>query len=223
MIVKRESIHGYEFDDSTLFELALTHRSVSARNNERLEFLGDSLLGLIISIEIMKKFPRSSEGELTRIRASLVNGESLSSVANQLGIGEMVLLGDGEKKSGGYRRPSILADVFEALVGAIYLDSNFETVKTLVLDMFQERIESIETKTTPTKDSKTILQEHLQSHSLPLPVYDILEEIGPDHQKDFLVECKTVLLEQNESATAGSKRKAEQAAAALTLKKLGLI
>ena len=223
MTAKKESIHGYEFDDSTLFELALTHRSVSARNNERLEFLGDSLLGLIISIEIMKKFPRSSEGELTRIRASLVNGESLANVANQLGIGEMVLLGDGEKKSGGHRRPSILADVFEALVGAIYLDSNFETVKTLVLDMFQERIESIETKTTPTKDSKTILQEHLQSHSLPLPVYDILEEIGPDHQKDFLVECKTVLLEQNESATAGSKRKAEQAAAALTLKKLGLI
>ena len=171
----------------------------------------------------MKKFPRSSEGELTRIRASLVNGESLANVANKLGIGEMVLLGDGEKKSGGYRRPSILADVFEALVGAIYLDSNFETVKTLVLDMFQERIESIETKTTPTKDSKTILQEHLQSHSLPLPVYNILEEIGPDHQKDFLVECKTVLLEQNESATAGSKRKAEQAAATLTLKKLGLI
>ena len=223
MTVKKESIHGYEFDDSTLFELALTHRSVSARNNERLEFLGDSLLGLIVSIEIMKKFPHSSEGELTRIRASLVNGESLANVANQLGIGEMVLLGDGEKKSGGYRRPSILADVFEALVGAIYLDSNFETVKTLVLDMFQERIESIETKTTPTKDSKTILQEHLQYHSLPLPVYNILEEIGPDHQKDFLVECKTVLLEQNESATAGSKRKAEQAAAALTLKKLGLI
>ena len=97
---KKESIHGYEFDDSTLFELALTHRSVSARNNERLEFLGDSLLGLIISIEIMKKFPRSSEGELTRIRASLVNGESLANVANQLGIGEMILLGDGEKKSG---------------------------------------------------------------------------------------------------------------------------
>ena len=223
MTAKKGSIHGYEFDDSNLFELALTHRSVSTRNNERLEFLGDSLLGLIISIEIMKKFPRSSEGELTRIRASLVNGESLANVANQLGIGEMVLLGDGEKKSGGYRRPSILADVFEALVGAIYLDSNFETVKTLVLDMFQERIESIETKTTPTKDSKTILQEHLQSLSLPLPVYNILEEIGPDHQKDFLVECKTVLLEQNESATAGSKRKAEQAAAALTLKKLGLI
>ena len=223
MTAKKGSIHGYEFDDSTLFELALTHRSVSARNNERLEFLGDSLLGLIISIEIMKKFPRSSEGELTRIRASLVNGESLANVANQLGIGEMILLGDGEKKSGGHRRPSILADVFEALVGAIYLDSNFETVKTLVLDMFQERIESIETKTTPTKDSKTILQEYLQSHSLPLPVYNILEEKGPDHQKDFLVECKTVLLEQNESATAGSKRKAEQAAAALTLKKLGLI
>ena len=223
MTAKKGSIHGYEFDDSTLFELALTHRSVSTRNNERLEFLGDSLLGLIISIEIMKKFPRSSEGELTRIRASLVNGESLANVANQLGIGEMVLLGDGEKKSGGYRRPSILADVFEALVGAIYLDSNFETVKTLVLDMFQEKIESIETKTTPTKDSKTILQEHLQSHSLPLPVYNILQETGPDHQKDFLVECKTVLLEQNESATAGSKRKAEQAAAALTLKKLGLI
>ena len=223
MTVKKESIHGYEFDDSTLFELALTHRSVSAQNNERLEFLGDSLLGLIVSIEIMKKFPRSSEGELTRIRASLVNGESLSSVAHQLGIGEMVLLGDGEKKSGGYRRPSILADVFEALIGAIYLDSNFETVKKLVLDIFQERIESFETKTTTTKDSKTILQEHLQSHNLPLPTYNILEERGPDHQKDFRVECKTVLLEQNESATAGSKRKAEQAAAALTLKKLGLI
>ena len=223
MTVKKESIHGYEFDDSTLFELALTHRSVSARNNERLEFLGDSLLGLIVSIEIMKKFPRSSEGELTRIRASLVNGESLSSVANHLGIGKMVLLGDGEKKSGGYRRPSILADVFEALIGAIYLDSNFETVKRLVLDIFREKIESFETKTATTKDSKTILQEHLQSHNLPLPVYNTLEEKGPDHQKDFRVECKTVLLEQNESATAGSKRKAEQAAAALTLKKLGLI
>ena len=144
-------------------------------------------------------------------------------MAHQLGIGEMVLLGDGEKKSGGYRRPSILADVFEALIGAIYLDSNFETVKKLVLDIFQERIESFETKTTTTKDSKTILQEHLQSHNLPLPTYNILEERGPDHQKDFRVECKTVLLEQNESATAGSKRKAEQAAAALTLKKLDLI
>ena len=223
MIVKRESIHGYEFDDSTLLKLALTHRSVSSKNNERLEFLGDSLLGLILSIEIMKKFPRSSEGELTRIRASLVNGESLANLANQLGIGEMVLLGDGERKSGGYRRPSILADVFEAVVGAIYLDSDFETVKDLVLRIFKERIESIERNTTIAKDAKTILQEHLQSHSLPLPVYDILEEIGPDHQKDFLVECKTVLLEQNESATAGSKRKAEQAAATLTLKKLGLI
>ena len=223
MAVKKRAIHGYEFDDSALFELALTHRSVSSRNNERLEFLGDSLLGLIVSIEIMKKFPLSSEGELTRIRASLVNGESLSSVANQLGIGEMVLLGDGEKKSGGYRRPSILADVFEALVGAIYLDSDFETTERLVLDIFKVRIEGIEKNASIAKDSKTILQEHLQSHSLPLPVYSILEEKGPDHQKDFCVECKTVLLEENESATEGSKRKAEQAAATLTLKKLGLI
>ncbi len=223
MTDKKESIHGYEFEDPTLFKLALTHRSASSKNNERLEFLGDSLLGLIVSIEIMEKFPHSSEGELTRIRASLVNGESLSNVANQLGIGEMILLGDGEKKSGGYRRPSIQADVFEALLGAIYLDSNFETVKKLVLDIFKQRIDSIQEKTTNTKDSKTILQEHLQSLNLPLPVYNILEEKGPDHQKDFCVECKTVLFDQNESATAASKRKAEQAAAALTLEKLGLI
>ena len=222
MTNNKKSIRGYEFNDRSLFELAVTHRSVSSRNNERLEFLGDSLLGFIISAEIMSKFPEADEGALTRIRASLVNGESLSKMANQLGIGEMILLGEGEKKSGGSRRPSILADVFESLIGAVFLDSNFETVKAMVLDVFKERLDGVENSSV-SKDSKTILQEHLQSLGLPLPIYTILEESGPDHEKNFCVECKTTLFQEDLTASANSKRKAEQAAAALTLNKLGLI
>ena len=218
---KKHTIFGYSFEDQSLYELAVTHRSVSALNNERLEFLGDALLGFVIAAEITKKFPEATEGDLTRIRASLVNGENLAGIANHYQIGDLILLGEGEKKTGGHRRPSILADVFESLLGAIYLDSDFYTVRNILISIFQPAIGKVESAKI-NKDAKTILQEHLQSMGFALPEYLILEVSGPEHRKEFTVECKTDLALENQTASGNSKRKAEQAAANQTIIKIGL-
>ena len=218
---RKSSVFGYDFKDETLFDLAVTHKSVSSKNNERLEFLGDAVLGFIISSEIVKRFPKATEGELTRIRAYLVNGEKLAEIAKKNDIANILLLGEGEKKSGGHRRPSILANAFESLIGAIYLDSDLEVIEKITVKIFQPSLESIDS-TTLTKDPKTVLQEHLQALGLEIPEYKTLLMSGPDHDKEFIVECKTCLELQNQKAKGGSKRKAEQAAAKETLRKIGL-
>lgn len=219
---RKSSIFGYNFKDGALFELAFTHKSVSTQNNERLEFLGDAILGFIISSEIIKRFPKATEGELTRIRASLVNGDKLAEIAGENGIADFLLLGEGEKKSGGRHRPSILANALEALIGAIYLDSNLEMIKSITIKIFSPSIERVGS-TGLTKDPKTLLQEHLQSLGLEVPEYKTLRISGPDHDKEFVIECKTCLDLQNQTARGASKRKAEQAAANLTLRKIGLV
>jgi len=222
LILRRKpAVFGHNFKDETLFELAVTHKSVSSKNNERLEFLGDAVLGLIISSEIINRFPNATEGELTRIRASLVNGEKLAEIAIENDVGNFLLLGEGEKKSGGHRRSSILANAFESLIGAVYLDSDFETIKRITVEIFQPSLEAVHL-TTLTKDPKTLLQEHLQALGLEVPEYKTLQMSGPDHDKEFIVECKTCLDLQNQKAKGASKRKAEQAAANETLRKIGL-
>ena len=152
---QKDLIFGYSFKNQDLLDLALTHRSFSSNNNERLEFLGDSALGFVISDEITKRYPGATEGELTRIRASLVNGEKLAEIARHHNVGNIILLGDGEKKSGGWTRTSILTNVLESLIGAIYLDSDFDTVKKLILEIFVESIDLITLDSIP-KDPKIL-------------------------------------------------------------------
>src|SRR3990167_8271502 len=161
---------GHVFHDESLLTHALTHRSKkSSRNNERLEFLGDSILSLIISTDLFHRYPKLREGELSRIRAALVKGETIAKIASELGVGDCLQLGIGELKSGGHQRESILSGAFEAIIGAIYCDSNFETTQKCVLQWYGDLIENIDTQT-DVKDAKTTLQELMQSRQLPLPI-----------------------------------------------------
>src|SRR5690554_992037 len=165
---------GIEFNDEALLLQALTHRSAAAKNNERLEYLGDAILNFVIAEELFHRFPQAKEGKMSRLRASLVKGETLAEIARELKLGEVLILGQGELKSGGFRRESILADAVEALLGALLLDSNFETVKPLILRLYDERLDAIDVTET-VKDPKTRLQELLQSRKLPLPLYSVRE------------------------------------------------
>lgn len=210
---------GYEFRDPALLALALTHRSCGSLNNERLEFLGDSVLNHIIAERLFHLFPDCSEGELSRMRAALVRRESLASVARELAIGEAVSLGPGERKSGGHRRDSILADTLEALLGAVLLDGGQEAVSGRVLALFGERLESV-SPGEATKDAKTSLQEYLQGRGLPLPEYDLAEVEGEDHCQQFTVECRLAEPALSVSGSGTSRRRAEQAAAAAALEVL---
>jgi ribonuclease-3 len=213
---------GYTFQDPALFELALTHRSVSGnRNNERLEFLGDSILGMLIAEYLYRQFPQEKEGRLTRLRASLVNQDMLARLARELHIGEYLRLGSGELKSGGFRRDSILADTFEALLGAVFLDSSdIRTCRECVLRWYGEHLVNVQ-QVSPSKDPKSRLQEYLQSRQRPLPVYLVLEVRGADHDQHFRVSCEV----EGEPVVEGegaSRRYAEQAAAVIMLKQLGI-
>ncbi len=214
---------GYQFNDESLLELALTHRSKGARNNERLEFLGDSVLGMVISHELFKRFPREKEGVLTRLRSSLVKGETLAQIAMDLELGEYIQLGAGELKSGGYRRSSTLADVLEALIGAIYLDSEKQhgigQVKDFILKLFAARLDECEPGMV-LKDPKTRLQEYLQARGLPLPTYNVISVSGKEHQQTFKVACEIKGQTSQLVATGSSRRKAEQAAAEKVLSSL---
>lgn len=211
---------GHQFADRSLLELALTHRSISgSRNNERLEFLGDSVLGYVIAAELYRRFPKASEGELTRARAQLVNEAALARMAQTLALGDFVRLGPGELKSGGHRRSSILADCLEALIGAIHLDSGLpaaaECVRNWCAPLLDElRIEAV------TKDPKTQLQEFLQGRGLPLPRYDVLETTGKAHAQKFRVSCTADGLPGVIEAWGDSRRVAEQIAAAAALQQL---
>ena len=201
----------YQFKDTSLLKAALTHRSVRGENNERLEFLGDSLLNFIIGEQLYRTFPQAKEGDLSRLRASLVKGETLAEIAQEFELGDFLRLGPGELKSGGFARKSILADAFEAIIGAIYLDSNFESCRERVLDWFAERIKEIHLSLQ--KDPKTRLQEYLQAQHLPLPKYEILAIEGEAHAQVFHIECKVPGLSFATSSIGPSRRKAEQYAA----------
>lgn len=211
---------GYIFLNKTLCQQALTHKSAGSENNERLEFMGDAIVNWIIAEAIYLKFPHASEGGMSRLRAQLVRQESLAEIARFLNIGEQLILGSGELKSGGYRRDSILADALEALIAAIYLDcQSMDTCKRVVLTWFADKLARLSLDE-ESRDSKTLLQECLQSRGLPLPVYETIEETGPDNERLFKVRCSAVALQQNAIAEAGSKKQAEQKSAALVLAKV---
>jgi len=212
----------YRFTRQDLLTQALTHRSAGAPHNERLEFLGDALVNLIVAEALYQYWPHADEGALTRARAELVRESALAPIARQLELGSKLILGPGEMKSGGHRRDSILADALEALVAAIYLDADFETCRSVVLPWFQPAMEALPPPHKVGKDAKTRLQEWLQGKQKPLPVYALLAESGDDHAKTFLVTCT---LQQPSLVTEGqgsSRRAAEQAAAEAALQNLGV-
>ncbi|QLE84586.1 MULTISPECIES: ribonuclease III [Shewanella] len=206
---------GYEFSTLALLDQALTHRSASSKHNERLEFLGDSILSIVISDALYHQFPKATEGDMSRMRATLVCGKMLAEIALEFKLGDYLKLGPGELKSGGFRRESILADTVEAIIGAIYLDSDIETCRQLVLNWYQSRLASI--KPVNQKDPKTLLQEHLQGFKKPLPVYKVVNITGEAHAQTFTVECKVEELAKPVTGVANSRRKAEQIAAAEVL------
>lgn len=214
---------GYVFRDRAWLELALTHRSVSgSRNNERLEFLGDSILNFVIADFLFQLFPQEKEGRLSRFRASLVKQETLASVARDLSLGDYLLLGPGELKSGGFRRESILADTVEALLGAIYQDcGDMQRCAVCIRQWFGERLQRVDTESS-VKDSKSLLQEFLQSRRLPLPVYTVTGIEGEAHNQFFAVSCVVPGLAAPTEGQGASRRHAEQEAAARALEQLGI-
>lgn len=202
----------YTFNNQELLTQALTHKSAHIQHNERLEFLGDAILNFVIADLLFKRFPKAKEGELTRRRANLVNGRALSEKAKAFNLGEYVRLGTGEKLSGGFRRQSILANCFEALLGAIYLDADYEVLRNKIETWFEPEIEN-EAKMAPEKDAKTILQEWLQAQQRPLPQYQVTHVDGPQHEQIFSVQLSIEGVEPPITATGGSRRIAEQRAA----------
>jgi len=207
---------GYQFNNENLLNAALSHRSVSGSNNERLEFLGDSILNFIVSEELYQRYPAAREGDLSRLRAALVKGETLSRIALGLDIGGYLHLGSGELKSGGFRRESILADALEAIIAAIYLDADLNACRQCILHWLQDEFNQLVTHHV-VKDAKTRLQEYLQSRRLALPIYDIVKVEGEAHAQLFYVECRVDNLSLRAEASGSNRRKAEQVAAELLL------
>ncbi len=210
---------GYEFKNKNLLNTALTHRSFSKDNNERLEYLGDATLGLIIAEILFEKFPLQSEGVLTRLRANLVKRETLATLARSLDLGECLKLGTGEMKTGGWRRDSILSNALEAIIGALYLDSDYAVCRNFVSSLYRELLNELSVDNF-NKDPKTELQEYLQARKLQLPVYKIIEEVGEAHERLFTIECQIEGLENMAIAQGRNKRGAEQSAAQKALELL---
>ena len=202
----------YTFNDPSLMIMALTHRSFSAQHNERLEFLGDSVLSFLIANELYKRFPRIDEGDLSRLRAQLVKESSLSTIATSMGLGDFIRLGEGELKSAGWRRPSILADTFESMIGAIYLDGGIEPTHQFVLRFFETQLNEIDPKLVH-KDPKTLLQELLQSKKSDLPIYTVVSIEGEAHSQTFTIECHIKKSNIKTQGVGNSRRIAEQEAA----------
>jgi ribonuclease-3 len=220
-----EKILGYQFKDQELLRQALSHRSYGANHYERLEFLGDSILGFIIADELYQRFPEATEGQMTRLRSNLVKGKTLAKLAQQLSLGEYLLLGTGELKSGGFRRASILADTFEAIVAGIYLESGIDICRERLICWY----DGLLTQADPseiTKDPKTRLQEQMQSFQLPLPEYITLRVLGKDHEQQFEVQCTCIGNDKFDGcstvAIASSRRSAESLAADKALQILNL-
>lgn len=210
---------GYVFKDDSLLERALTHRSAGSGHNERLEFLGDSIINFIMAEILFRAQPDAREGQLTRLRALLVRRDTLATVARELDLGMALKLGGGELKSGGRDRDSILSDALEAVVGAVYLDSGMDSCRELVERLFTEKIAQAQQRR-GAKDAKTRLQERLQAKGLPLPTYEVVEVKGAPHSQEFQVFCRVASLDNPTCGTGGSRRKAEQAAARLALERL---
>ncbi|MEP0202105.1 MAG: ribonuclease III [Halioglobus sp.] len=210
---------GYEFSDKSLLALALAHRSVGKRNNERLEFLGDSIVNHVIADALYHRFPDLREGSLSRLRASLVKGETLAELAVELDLGAYLQLGLGERKSGGHRRESILADSFEAVAGAILLDGGYEACRERLLVWFDQRLSQLPEQGAA-KDPKTRLQEYLQGRGHPLPDYQLVEVVGEDHDQEFLVRCTLEQYSLMVDGKGSSRRKAEQSAASSALEQI---
>lgn len=205
----------YRFENEQLLVQALTHRSQQQAHYERLEFLGDSVLGLVVSEELYRRFPQATEGKLSRMRASLVCGQSLSGISRAMGLGNYVQLGSGELKSGGFDRNSILADILEAIIGAMYLDGHWEPVRSFVLQILLQPLANIHPDT-DFRDPKTRLQEALQRQNFPLPTYQVVTTSGQDHCKEFVVVCR-LNKAQEYTGRGHSRRHAEQDAAAQAL------
>ena len=203
---------GYRFGNPDLLRQALTHRSYGAPHNERLEFLGDGILNCIIACELFQRFPQLPEGELSRLRANLVNQQCLQAIAQQIDLGSHLLLGDGEHKSGGAQRPSILADALEALIGAVFIDGGFGAAQGLVQRLFEQALANADPRTLG-KDAKTLLQEFLQARRLPLPQYSVVATAGEAHEQTFRVECVIPELKIRTEGDGTSRRGAEQMAA----------
>lgn len=216
-----QEILGYRFSQPALLERALTHRSAAGPNNERLEFLGDSVLNFVVAAEVFDRRKQAKEGELSRLRANLVNQASLADIARDVALGDSLRLGGGEMKAGGQRRDSILSDTLEAIIGAIYLDAGFDTCREIIRRLYGNRLRELPS-IRELKDPKTRLQEHLQSIRLSLPEYRVLEIAGRAHAQTFRVECRITGLETVTSGTANSRRQAEQKAAASMLQRLGI-
>ena len=202
----------YVFVNEALCSEALTHRSYGSPNNERLEFLGDSVLNLVIARSLFVQYPNLAEGDLTRIRSSLVNQEGLAAVARDLSIGEFLKLGTGEMKTGGSTRPSILSDAVEAIFGAVYLDAGFDVVERVINEAYQPYLDAVNPDAAY-KDAKTRLQEYLQGKKLDLPEYAVLDILGEDHNQEFIVSCVIHSLNITVEGKGRSRRVAEQNAA----------
>jgi ribonuclease-3 len=203
---------GHRFADASLLRQALTHRSFGHPNNERLEFLGDSVLNCVVAAMLYRHFGRIDEGDLSRLRANLVKQQSLYEIAQRLGLSQHLLLGEGELKSGGFRRPSILGDTLEAIVGAVFLDGGFEAAQSVIRTLYEPVLHSVDPRTLG-KDAKTLLQEYLQGKKLPLPLYAVVATHGAAHNQLFEVECAIPKLKIQVLGSGASRRAAEQAAA----------
>ncbi len=210
---------GHQFEHASLLDQALTHRSAAGSHNERLEFLGDAVLNLTISSLLFRQWPEASEGELSRLRSSLVKRETLAQVAREIDLGTYLRLGSGELKSGGYRRDSILADGLEAVLGAIFLDGGLDAARNCVTALFADRMRNLP-RASRLKDPKTRLQERLQAKKLALPEYRIVETSGEAHARVFRVECRLPACNLHSAANGSSRRRAEQAAAEALLMQL---
>lgn len=213
---KLEQSLGYHFKSSDLLIRALTHRSHSAHHNERLEFLGDSILNFAVAALLFNQLEHENEGDLSRIRSSLVNQTTLAKLAKQIRLSDYLRLGEGELKSGGFRRPSILADAMEAIFAAIYMDSGMAEAQEVVDKLYTPLVAGIDVKTAG-KDSKTLLQEIVQSQHLQLPVYEIKNTLGEAHNQEFIVQCKIAEFGIVTEASGSSRRQAEQEAAHLAI------
>ena len=212
----------YSFKDVSLLKNALTHRSKGSTNNERLEFLGDAVLGFVVAELLYLKFENASEGQLSRFRASLVKKETLAALAREISLGDFLLLGSGELKSGGFRRDSILADALEAVIGSIYLDGGIDNTRLFIERSLQERLNGLNLKGADTKDPKTCLQEYLQGRGLDLPIYKVEATFGDEHNQSFEVSCAVAGLSMSVKGTGTSRRRAEQAAAQQAINQLGI-
>ncbi|MCB5186986.1 ribonuclease III [Methylobacillus caricis] len=203
---------AHDFRDKDLLTRALTHRSYASVNNERLEFLGDGVLNFLVAHQLYQRFPKLPEGDLSRLRAQLVKEQTLSEIAISLGLGDFLKLGEGELKSGGWRRPSVLADALEAIIGAIFLDGGYPAAEAVVIRLFQPLLEKIDPKAIG-KDAKSLLQEYLQGRKIELPEYVVLATEGEAHCQTFLVSCHIPKLQITTEGKGSSRRAAEQQAA----------